>query len=154
MGISVRFRPMLDLNHPQTEHIFAAARLEDTVRDYARRIISAPSSQRPKLLASCEQSIEAMRTLNVERFSESVTIVLLCGNHLQFERTLENSKTFRLPLRHEVGERIGVRWCLGSRGRSFLQSNHCVRHRRTSSSDAHSRNRYSSQPSYCPFCIC
>jgi hypothetical protein len=25
----------------------------------------------------------------------------------------------RLPLRHEVGERVGERWCLGFRGRSF-----------------------------------
>ena len=28
---------------------------------------------------------------------------------------------FRLPLRHEVGERAGERWCSGLRGRSFLQ---------------------------------
>jgi hypothetical protein len=26
---------------------------------------------------------------------------------------------FRLPLRHEMGERAGVRWCSGNRGRSF-----------------------------------
>jgi hypothetical protein len=29
------------------------------------------------------------------------------------------SAWIRLPLRHEVGERAGVRWCSGNRGRSF-----------------------------------
>src|SRR5437868_5758657 len=65
---------MLDLNNPQTEHIFAAARLEDAVLNYARRIISAPPSERPVLLALYEQSIDAMRTLNLERFGNSVFI--------------------------------------------------------------------------------
>jgi len=41
-----------------------------------------------------------------------------------FERHSKNPKAIRLPLRHEMGERAGVRWCLGNRGRSvqcFLQ---------------------------------
>jgi hypothetical protein len=65
---------MLDLNHPQTEHIFAAARLEDKVLECAKHIISAQPSERRELLALCEQSINAMRTLNSERFGSSASI--------------------------------------------------------------------------------
>jgi hypothetical protein len=44
-------------------------------------------------------------------------------------RTKENNycknvnrlKPFRLPLRHEVGERAGVRWSLGDRGSRFFK---------------------------------
>jgi len=46
---------MLDLNHPQTEHIFAAALLEDAVLECARRIVSAQPFERPELLALCER---------------------------------------------------------------------------------------------------
>ena len=35
------------------------------------------------------------------------------------DRRSKNQPTFRLPLRHEMGERAGVRWCSGNRGRSF-----------------------------------
>lgn len=62
---------MLDLNHPQSKHIFAAARLEDAVRECAKRIVSAQPAERPALLALSEQSIEAMRKLNSERFGNS-----------------------------------------------------------------------------------
>lgn len=65
---------MLDLNHLQTGHIFAAARLEDAVLECAKRIVSAQPSERPELLASCQQRIEAMRTLNSERFGSSASI--------------------------------------------------------------------------------
>ncbi len=62
---------MLDLNHPQTEHIFAAARLQDAVMDGAKRIIAAQPSERQELLALCEQSIDSMRTLHSEHFRSS-----------------------------------------------------------------------------------
>ena len=65
---------MLDLSHPQTEHIFAAARLEDAVLDCAKRIVSSHPSERPELLDLCEQSIDAMRILNSERFGGSPSI--------------------------------------------------------------------------------
>ena len=41
---------------------------------------------------------------------------VLCSNYRQFEKGSQNSRAFRLPLRHEVGERVGVRWCSGHRG--------------------------------------
>ena len=59
---------MLDLSHPQTEHIFAAARLEDAVLDGAKRIIAAQPSERQELLRWCEQRLDMMRTLNAEHF--------------------------------------------------------------------------------------
>ncbi len=65
---------MLDLNHPQTEHIFAAARLEDAVLDAAKRIISAQPSERQELLARCEPSLGRMRVLNSEHFGASPSI--------------------------------------------------------------------------------
>jgi hypothetical protein len=36
-----------------------------------------------------------------------------------------------LPLRHEMGERAGVRWCLGSMGRRYLSFIGAVRRRRS-----------------------
>ncbi len=62
---------MLNLNNPQSKHIFAAARLEDAVLEYAKRIVAAQPSERLALLALCEQSIDAMRSLNSERFGNS-----------------------------------------------------------------------------------
>ena len=65
---------MLDLNHPQTEHIFAAARLEDAVLDGAKRIITSQPSEREELLGWCEQKLDMMRTLNAEHFRSSPSI--------------------------------------------------------------------------------
>jgi hypothetical protein len=62
---------MLDLSHPQTEHIFAAGRLEDSVRIAARRIIAAPAAERRALLAQFEGIFDKMRTLNLEHFAGS-----------------------------------------------------------------------------------
>jgi hypothetical protein len=65
---------MLDLNHPQTRHIFAAGRFEDTVLDLVKRIISSQPSERRALLDQCEQSLEGMRKLNAEHFGGSQSI--------------------------------------------------------------------------------
>src|SRR5437764_11593784 len=65
---------MLDLNHPQTEHIFSAARLQDAVLECAKRIVSVQASGRSELLTSCARSIDAMRTLNSEHFDSSASI--------------------------------------------------------------------------------
>src|SRR6185312_6456761 len=43
---------------------------------------------------------------------------MFCRKHRNLERRLNNSTAFHLPLRHEVGERVGERWCSGNRGRS------------------------------------
>ena len=37
---------------------------------------------------------------------------------------LKRSTDLHLPLRHEVGERAGVRWCSGNRGRSLFSTKH------------------------------
>lgn len=71
---------MLDLNHPRTEYVFAASRLEDAVRDVAERIIAAQPSERPKLLAEAERSIDAMRSLNLERFGGTASIASAIDN--------------------------------------------------------------------------
>jgi hypothetical protein len=65
---------MLDLNHPQTKHIFAAGRLEDAVLDGAKRIIASQPSERHALLAECEQRLASMRILNTEHFGGSHSI--------------------------------------------------------------------------------
>jgi hypothetical protein len=66
---------MLDLSDPQTEHIFAAARLEDAVLDSAKRVVAALPSERQELLALCESSLNAMRVLNLEHFGSSASII-------------------------------------------------------------------------------
>jgi hypothetical protein len=65
---------MLDLNHPQTEYIFAAARLEDAALECAKRIVSAPPSERLPVLTLCERSVDTMRKLNSEHFGSSASI--------------------------------------------------------------------------------
>ncbi len=65
---------MLDLKHPQTQHIFAAARLEDAVLEAAKGILAADPSERERLLKQCEQRLDGMRTLNAEHFRNSPSI--------------------------------------------------------------------------------
>lgn len=65
---------MLDLNHPQSEHIFVAARLEGVILDRAKRMTFASAAQRQHHLVECQKALDQMRRLNLERFHESVTI--------------------------------------------------------------------------------
>jgi len=74
LGSLGRFTRMLDLNHPQTTHIFTASGLEDAVLDGAKRIITAHPSERPALLVWCEERLSRMRTLNVQHFGSSPSI--------------------------------------------------------------------------------
>lgn len=105
---------MLDLNHPQTEHVFAAARLEDAVREYARRIISAPPSERPKLLALSEQSIDAMRTLNLERFDSSAFIISAVGDLQSAMRSLAASASTDMSVVQSALTRLGSKEGFGT----------------------------------------
>ena len=107
---------MLDLNHPQAEHIFAAARLEDAVLECAKRIVSAQPSERPALLALCEQSIKAMRILNSERFGGSASIASAID---ELHATMRSLATSALPhmsivhpafMRLESDEGFGTVW--------------------------------------------
>ena len=107
---------MLDLNHPQTEHIFAAARLEDAVLECAKHIISAQRSERPELLASCQQSIDAMRTLNSTRFGGSPSITSVIDELHTAMRSLAASDSTDMSIvrpafaRLESDEGFGTVW--------------------------------------------
>jgi len=83
MGITKRFLDreflltigrMLDKAHPQSQHIFAAARLEDFILDKAKVIIGAKAEKRQGLISQCEETFASLRTLNSERFGSSQSI--------------------------------------------------------------------------------
>ena len=97
---------MLDLNHPQTQHIFAAARLEDAVLECAKRIVSAQPSERLALLASCEQSIYAMRALNSERFGGSGSIASVIDELYAAMRSLAASTSPDMSIVHSAFTRL------------------------------------------------
>jgi hypothetical protein len=65
---------MLNLDHPHSKHVFAAARLEDAVLDLAKLMTLVPSTRRRELLEECQQTLGKMRTLNSEHFESSVFI--------------------------------------------------------------------------------
>lgn len=89
---------MLDLNHPQTEHIFAAARLEDAILDVANRIISAQPSDRDRLLKQCEWLLDGMRTLNTEHFRNSHSIASAIDELQVALRVLAESASPRMEI--------------------------------------------------------
>ena len=62
---------MLDLNHPQSEHIFTASGLEDGVLVRAKSMTLSPSSRRLELLAECEPLLADLHTLNRDHFGAS-----------------------------------------------------------------------------------
>lgn len=62
---------MLDLDHPMTEHIFAASRAADRVLERAKCMTLAPSSRRLELLESCRADLAQMRQLNSAHFEAS-----------------------------------------------------------------------------------
>jgi hypothetical protein len=62
---------MLKSDHPQSEHIFAAARLEDSVLTMAKSIVSSPAAKRHLLVTQSDQTLAKMRSLNLEHFSGS-----------------------------------------------------------------------------------
>ena len=97
---------MLDLNHPQTEHIFAAARLEDSILECAKRIISAHPTERSELLALCDQSIDAMRTLNSERFGSSASIAAAIDELQVAMRSLAASASPHMSIVHPAFTRL------------------------------------------------
>src|SRR5688572_15864020 len=59
---------MLELNHPQTKHIFTASGLLGAVLERARKMTVAPTFGRRELLAECQPVLEEMRRLNSEHF--------------------------------------------------------------------------------------
>jgi hypothetical protein len=65
---------MLNLDHPQSKHVFAASNLEDFVLERAKLMTVVPSARRRELLGECEPKLAAMRTLNAEHFDNSKNI--------------------------------------------------------------------------------
>src|SRR5262245_62122107 len=61
---------MLDLDHPQTPHVFAASRQLDLILDYLKRITYAASKERPHLLEIIRPCFAALRWLQAERFAD------------------------------------------------------------------------------------
>jgi hypothetical protein len=66
---------------------------------------------------SCFSAVLNSLSINLRR-ARSCPIVVGKEDRI-CETPLKTSTAFRLPLRHEMGERAGVRWCSGNRGRSF-----------------------------------
>jgi hypothetical protein len=62
---------MLDLDHPQSKHIFAAARLEDAILECAKKMTLAPSVRRREMLVECQQALGEMQALNSQHFESS-----------------------------------------------------------------------------------
>lgn len=94
---------MLDLDHPQSEHIFAAAALEDAILTAAGRMVCAPAPERSKLLASCEEQFGAMRLLNADHFGASPFIAsaiddLQAAMRLLAETALTDMSVVLFPL--------------------------------------------------------
>ncbi len=65
---------MLDLNHPQSEHIFKASALLDALLKCSQRMSVAPSGVRAELLTHASSRIDELRALGAERFPKSTAI--------------------------------------------------------------------------------
>jgi hypothetical protein len=65
---------MLNLDHPQSKHIFAASNLEDFILERAKLMTLVPSARRRELLGDCEPKLAAMRDPNKEHFENSKVI--------------------------------------------------------------------------------
>ena len=65
---------MINLNHPQSRHIFVASKLEDAVLERAKEMTLVPSVRRRELQAECQQMLNEMRTLNADHFEGSIFI--------------------------------------------------------------------------------
>lgn len=84
---------MLDLDHSSTPWVFAAARQEDMILEYCKRITLAGEHGRRFMLEVVRPAFAALRWLNRERFGDSVSIV---SGIDQLEREVEALAT--LPL--------------------------------------------------------
>jgi hypothetical protein len=65
---------MLDLNHPQTPHIFAASRQEDLILDYCKRVSLSDRRGRLFMLKVLRPAFVALRWLNKVHFGQSPQI--------------------------------------------------------------------------------
>ena len=67
---------MLDLNHPQSEYIFAAARAEDSVLEVAKRMSVAARKDWVRLRDGCATAFAELRRLARDEFAEVSAIPL------------------------------------------------------------------------------
>lgn len=65
---------MLDLDHPMTKHVFAAARAEDTVLMAARHMTVAGRRERAGLRDSCAAAFAELRRLALDHFADCPAI--------------------------------------------------------------------------------
>src|SRR5262245_10328470 len=65
---------MLDLDHPQTPHVFAASRQIDLILDYAKRITLSGTAGRQFMLEVIRPAFAALRWLNTARFENAAEI--------------------------------------------------------------------------------
>jgi hypothetical protein len=65
---------MLDLDHPMTTHIFAAARAEDYLIVRLKHMTLTSTEERQRLLPDCQEALGSMRRLNNEYFGASAFI--------------------------------------------------------------------------------
>ncbi len=62
---------MLDLDHPMTDHIFAASRAEDRLSVLCKLMTLASAQERQRLFAECQEPLNSLRRLNAARFGAS-----------------------------------------------------------------------------------
>jgi len=86
---------MLDLTHPQSEHIFAAAREMDRILMVAHKMTVASSSKRQVLFELTKAPIAKLLELNVHRFGNSESIrgrIAMLAKSLVTLRNLNDGK--------------------------------------------------------------
>lgn len=65
---------MLDLDHPMSQHVFAAARAEDAILISARDMTTASRQERARLQAGCAPAFAELRRLSRDHFAERTAI--------------------------------------------------------------------------------
>ena len=86
---------MLDLRHPQSEHIFAAAREMDRILMVAHKMTVASSSKREILFELTKAPIAKLLELNEHRFGSSESIrgrIAMLAKSLVMLRNLNDGK--------------------------------------------------------------
>jgi hypothetical protein len=95
---------MLNLDHPQSKHVFAASNLEDSVFERAKLMTLVPSARRRELLGECEPKLAAMRTLNTEHFDNSERISEVIDDLARRLNQLANLGNGQVSSDHSKGE--------------------------------------------------
>jgi hypothetical protein len=65
---------VLDLDHPMSQHIFAAARPEDAILMAARHMTAASREDRARLQAGCAPAFAELRRLSRDHFADCTAI--------------------------------------------------------------------------------